>query len=144
MATRPISELKNAIRKTYTVVSGQTVAVGQPVKFSATLDEVQEAGAGEVAFGICEAIGGNTAVTAGAAGDRITVVLLGHAIIPMVVGTGGATQGVAQQAVSDGVTDATPDGTGTSLVAAVGLAMQTGVAVDQIGVMVPFPGYVNE
>jgi hypothetical protein len=146
MATRPHKDLQYAIIRTYTVTAGQTVAVGQPIKFASSDTEVQEAGAGEVAFGICTAIGGNTAVTAGAAGDKIEAALLGNAIVPAVVGTGGSTRGVLQQAVSDGVTDSTPNGAPTTgvLVGIIGLALQSGVAGDQIGLLVPAPGYVLE
>ncbi len=146
MAVRPDQELTNALIITLTVATGQTVAVGRPVKQVTNESTCQHAGAGEVACGVVIAIGGNTAVTAGAAGDRVQVALFGTAIIPMKVGTGGTTFGVMQQAVSDGITDVTPNGAPTTgvLVASVGLAMQTGVAADVVGVLVPGPSLVLE
>jgi hypothetical protein len=131
---------------TRTVETGQTVAKYRVVKDGNADHECQHAAAGELGFGVVVSIGDNTDVTAGAAGDRVTVALLaGACIIPVLVGTGGATRGVLQQVVSDGVTDVTPNGAPSSgvLVGAVGIATQTGVAGDIIG-LIPAPSFVLE
>ncbi len=146
MAVRPDRILQNAIQQRFTVAAGQTVAIGRVVKQITNEDTCQVAGAGEIGCGVVISMGGNTAVTAGAAGDFVMVALFGYAVIPMLVGTGGATFGVMQQCVTDGVTDVTPNGAPTTgvLVASAGLAMQTGVAADVIGVLVPGPSLVLE
>lgn len=146
MSVRPDRILDRALTIRLTVAAGQTVAVGRPVKQVTNENTCQHAGAGEVACGAVIAIGGNTAVTPGAAGDFVTVALFGNAIVPMKVGTGGTTFGVMQQAVADGITDLTPNGAPTTgvLIGCVGLAMQTGVAGDEVGVLVPGPSLVLE
>ena len=146
MAVRPYRLLDHALIMDFVVASGQTVAIGRKVKQVTDENTCQHAGAGEVPMGTVISIGGNTAVTAGAAGDRVQVALDGNAVVPMKIGTGGSTFGVMQQAVSDGITDVTPNGAPTTgvLVASCGLAMQTGVAADVIGVLVPGPSLVLE
>lgn len=146
MAARSDRDLKNALIVTRTVETGQTVAVGRVVKDGNADKEVQVTGAGEFGIGVVVAIGGNKDVTAGEAGDLVQIALLaGACVIPVLVGTGGATRGVLLQSVSDGVTDVTPNGAPTTgvLVAAHGYATQTGVAGDIIG-MVPAPSFVLE
>ena len=65
-----------------------------------------------------------------------TVVLLaGACIVPVKVGTGGATRGQHAVAVSNGFTDITPGG-GTVAKYTNGVFMQTGVAGDFVG-MIP-------
>jgi len=142
MAVRPDSDLSKALIVQRTVEAAQTVAVGRVVKDGNADKECQHAGAGELGFGVVVALGS----LAGAAGDKVQVALLaGATIIPVKVGTGGATRGALLQCVADGVTDVTPNGAPTSgvLVGAVGIATQTGVAADVIG-MIPAPSYVLE
>lgn len=140
MATRPDSDLRYALIVTRTVETGQSVAVGRVVKDGNADKEVQHAGAGEAGIGVVVALG----PLAGAAGDKVQVALLaGGCIIPVKVGTGGATRGALLQAVADGVTDVTPNGAGSTLVTAMGYATQNGVAGDLIG-MVPARSYVLE
>lgn len=146
MAAVADRDLSRALMVTRTVETAQTVAKYQVVKDGNADKECQPAGAGELGFGVVVAIGGNTDVTAGAAGDFVTVALLaGACIIPVLVGTGGATRGKLQQVVSDGVTDVTPNGAPTTgvLVGAVGIATQSGVAGDIIGI-IPAPSWVLE
>lgn len=146
MAVRADRDLKNALIVTRTVESGQTVAQYRVVKDGNADHECQHAGAGELGYGVVVALGGNPDVTPGAAGDYVQVALLaGACIIPVKVGTGGATRGVLQQVVSDGVTDVTPNGAPTTgvLVGAVGIATQSGLAGDVIG-LIPAPSFVLE
>src|SRR5688572_16520965 len=142
MAVRPDSDLQRAIIVTRTVEAAQTVVVGRVVKEGNADKEVQHVAAGEFGIGVVVALG----ALAGAAGDKVQVALLaGACVIPVKVGTGGATRGTLVQSVADGVTDVTPNGAPTSgvLVAAHGFVTQTGVAGDMVG-MVPAPSFVLE
>lgn len=142
MAARPDKDLQKALLLTRTVETGQTVAKYRVVKDGNADHECQHAGAGELGFGVVTELG----KLAGAAGDKVQIAALaGGCVIPVLVGTGGATRGALLQCVADGVTDVTPNGAPTSgvLVAAVGIATQTGVAGDIIG-MIPAPSYVLE
>lgn len=110
---------------TYTVASGQTVVANMPVRFSAADHEVQPALAGELICGIAQ--------TAGAAGERIQVMLPGP-VVKVKVGTGGATRGAFARgaAANDGLTDQTMGG-GTTVRYSPGFFTQTGVAGDEVG-----------
>ncbi len=142
MGTRADRDLKHALIVTRTVETGTTVTQYQVVKDGNADKEVQPAGAGELGMGIVIALG----PLAGAAGDKVQVALLaGACIIPTKVGTGGTTRGLLQQVVADGVTNVTPNGAPTTgvLVGAVGIATQSGVAGDIVGI-IPAPSYVLE
>lgn len=148
MAVRADRDLDRAVQTIRTVETGKTVAVGRVVKDGNADKECQHAGANELGFGVVTKIGHNTSVTAGAAGDRVTVAHLnGSCVIPVLVGTGGATRGKLAKVVSDGVTDATPlvEGGATTpvLVAVHGIFTQSGSAGDMVG-MIPAVGYVTE
>ena len=132
MAVRANQDLKNALVKTYTAKNGVVFAVGSRVKFGATDTEADLGGAGDdltfgTALNVC---------TGNAAGSVIVEVALDvPQIIAMIVGVGGSTRGTKQIAVATGVTDAMANGGGTVAHPLVGIAMQTGVAGDLIGVM---------
>lgn len=143
MATRPDSNLQYTTKVIRIVETGQTVAVGNIVKDGNADKECQKAGAGDLGFGVVLAIGGNTQVTAGAALDKVTVGLLDVGIIPVLVGTGGATRGAQAKAVSNGVTDATHAPAGATSVGVHGIFTQSGVAADLVG-MLPAPGLIIE
>lgn len=131
MATRAIVDLKGALIKTYTVKSGTTIVAGNRVKFGTSDTEVDVAGAAEDnSWGT--ALDG--AVGDGTAAKRVEVALDGHAIVAMTVGTGASTRGLRQVLVSDGITDAKATGVNTAQ-AVVGVAMQSGIAGDSIGVL---------
>ena len=70
---------------------------------------------------------------------KVQVALDGVQIVPMIVGTGGSSRGAKQKLAADGVTDLPANGGGTLPHVVVGIAMQTGVVGDLIGVM-PTPG----
>jgi len=133
MAVRANFDLKNSIIKTYRVKSGTTTVAGKRVKFGTADDEVDNAAAGDdLAFGTARA------AVVGDGSKTVEVILDCHQLVPMLVGTGGCTRGVRQKYVSDGITDATTNGGGTTAEAIVGIAMQTGVAGDVVGVC-PLP-----
>lgn len=133
MATRATSVLNNALIRTFIVKSGVTTVAGLRVKFDSTDDSIDNAGtADDTAFGTAlEAKTGNAGGTV-----MCQVALDGHMIVEMKVGTGGATRGKKQKYLSgDGVTDAATNGGGTTTEIIVGIAMNSGVAADMIGVM---------
>lgn len=135
MAARALSDLKNALVKQYTVKNGSAIVAGKRIKFGASDTEIDVAGANDdLAFGTAlETKTGNAAGTV-----QCTVVLDGFAIVPMLVGTGGATRGTNQVQAADGVTDMAGSGV-TNAKPPCGRAMQSGVVGDLIGVLVGGP-----
>lgn len=143
MATRETINLEKTTKIVRTVETGQTCSVGFLVKDGNADGEVQNCGANEAGFGICIAIGGNPEVTAGAAGDFVTIALLDGGAIPVKVGTGGATRGAYGKMAANGFTDATPAGAGTALRFVAGAFAQSGVAGDIVG-LYPQPHHLTE
>ena len=144
MAVRNDMNLDNALIVQRTVEAGQSVAVGRVVKDGDADKEVQHTTDGVDAIAVVVAIGGNSAVTPGAAGDRVQVAYLaGACIIPVKVGTGGATRGKFAKCVADGVTSAVPDVATPAAMNVVGFFTQSGVAGDIVG-MVPAKSWLTE
>lgn len=142
MAVRADRDLQFIRTVKRTVEAGQTVAVGRVVKDGNADKECQHSGAGETGYGVVMALG----KLAGAAGDEVEVALLsGSVILPVKVGTGGATRGLRAKAVADGVTNATPTATATTPVSIYthGIFTQSGSAGDIVG-MLAAPGWVIE
>lgn len=127
MAERAIKKIDFTPIMTYIVATGQSTTRGKPVVFSGAETTI--------ATGYTDGVFGIAAETK-TAGQECQVMLFAP-VIPMVVGTGGSTYGTKQQWVSDGVTDAAAhDSSGSTDDVIVGLAMQSGVAGDTIGVQV--------
>jgi hypothetical protein len=128
MATRPKSQYQYGTIGSYTTSTGETTTKGKTVVLDGADDEVKDPGAAsDLVIGV--------ALDTTTAGQRVSVLHFGP-IVPMVVGTGDATRGKKLVVVADGVTDAsTHDSDGTGNESIVGVAMQSGVATDQIGVM---------
>lgn len=140
MAVRPDSNLQNALQVIRTVETGQTVAVGRVVADGNADKGCQHTSTGVDAIGVVTALG----PLAGAAGDKVTVAMLaGACIIPVKVGTGGATRGKFAKCVADGVTDATPDVATPAGAHIVGYFTQSGAAGDIVG-MVPARCWLTE
>ena len=140
MAARPDRDLRNAIIVTRTVETSQTVAVGRVVKDGNADHECQHTTDGVKAIGVVTALG----KLAGAAGDKVDVCLLaGAAVVPVLVGTGGATRGYFAKVVSDGVTDAAESVTTPAAMDVVGYFTQSGSAGDYVG-MVPLKTWITE
>lgn len=133
MAVRPESVLTNAIIKTYTVVGGGSTTEYLPVKFSGADTTVTVCGAGDNGFAI--------ALETKTAGEKVRVaVVTGGSIIPVKVGTGGATRDAYAKAAADGLTDQTLGG-GTTVRYIFGKFLQSGVAGDRVGLLAgPFAG----
>ena len=111
--------------KEYTVASGQTATAGRCAVFSGSDTEVDDAGAdSDLVIGIF--------LTTAAAGARTSLALFGP-VVPVVVGTGGATRGKKAVPVSDGVTDAATLADGDTAKPTVGIFMQSGTAGQTVG-----------
>ena len=126
MATRAKLKLDHAIVDTFTVAATKTATLGQRVRLASADGEVQDCAAGEDGIGV--------ALTTQAAGEKVGVVLDGHAIAKVKVGTGGATRGKVAIAVADGFTDMLlSNGKDTQYPA--GKFLQSGVAGDLVGML---------
>ncbi|MGW8285761.1 MAG: hypothetical protein ACWGPR_08585 [Candidatus Deferrimicrobiaceae bacterium] len=141
MATRASRNLDKTTTFVRTVETSQTVAVGRLVKDGNADYECQHAAANEAGIGIVIAIGGNPEVTAGAAGDFVTIAALDGGIIPVLVGTGGATRGTPCVAVATGLTDATLNAAGSTYSFSPGRFAESGSAGDIVG-LIPQPAPV--
>jgi hypothetical protein len=140
MAARPDCIIDKLLIVTRTVEAGQTVVVGRVVKDGDADKEIQHSADGVDAIGVVYALG----PLAGAAGDQVQMAYLaGAGIIPVKVGTGGATRGKFAKCVADGVTTATPDVATPAAMNVVGFFTQTGVAGDIVG-MVPAKSWLTE
>jgi len=127
MAVRPHETLENAITRTYTVVAGGSTTKGLPVKFDTSDGECTVCAAGDDGFGI--------ALSTEVAGAKVEVALLaGACIIPVKVGTGGATRGLYGIAATDGIINRALGGGTTSRNILVKF-LQTGVVGDFVGAM---------
>lgn len=138
MATRPQRQTQNALIKSYKVAAAQTVTVGKTVKLASDTT-VQDSGTGDLEIGICLESADANASGVVAAGITVSVLMLGHAIVPMLVGTGNSTRSTKQVVVADGITDAAANGGGTTSVKCVGIALESGAAADMIGVLISGP-----
>lgn len=129
MATRPHERLDHALILTFDNASQPALTKGAEVKFGAA-DTLLAATSGADAAAI------GVVYQANAAGKPATVVMYGNAVVPVTVGTGGATRGVHAVRVSDGYTDAATIGGGTTVQYIRGMFLQSGVAGDTVGLMI--------
>lgn len=131
MAARANRHLEFAYIRPYTVETGQTVTAGKSVIFGSGDNTVQDSGgASDLIIGVARGAAGTTY----AAGATVEVVHPFTVVVPMLVGTGGSTRGKKQKVVSDGITDANTLGGGSTAIYSVGVALQSGVVGDLIGV----------
>jgi hypothetical protein len=131
--TRPTVRLGATETKAYDVYTGSTIRKGFPVKFYTGTKQVVEATAvTDNIIGIARDAGD----AAGTSGLTQIGVYIHGGIVPVLVGTGGATAGVAARLAvpssADGVTDATTGG-GTGKIVELGIFEDTGVAADMVG-----------
>ena len=131
MATRAIKKFGTAaVIGTYTVASGQAATKGMPVIFASADTEVQTSA---TQSDTCIGVALETAV----AGAQVQVLHYGP-IVPVLVGTGGATRGKKAYfpAAVDGYADAPAhSSSGSTNNAILGVFMQTGVVGDYVGMM---------
>jgi hypothetical protein len=135
MAVTAEQKLQNAIVVTKTVKAASTATIGKVGKYDST-DEltVLDASAGDN--------GSVVFLETAAAGAKVQCVQLAGSscVVPVKVGTGGATAGAYAIVVSDGLTDKTLGG-GTTVRYIVGKFTQTGVVGDMVGLAPgPFAG----
>jgi hypothetical protein len=127
MATRADQILEKVTIRSFKVVTAPAVR-GRQCKFGSADDEATVCGAGEQGMGIFL---GDAAV--GAYVDVAT--FTGGGVVPVVVGTGGATRGAYAVAVANGMTNQTLGG-GTVVRHVAGTFTQTGVAEELVGLAI--------
>lgn len=129
MAVRPHERLEFALIMQFADASQPAFTRGTEVKFNGS-DTLLVATTGDdpLAIGFIS--------QANAAGRTASVCLNGHAILPVTVGTGGATRGKQAVRVSDGFTDAAAFGGGTTAQTVRGQFLQSGVLGDTVGLLV--------
>lgn len=127
MSARPHDTTnRSMIRPLVIQAAAAAVTAGMPVKLGTAETDCLLAGANEKAIGI--------AIESGVAGDTIQVSLFGYAIVPVKVGTGGATHGEFAICAADGATNQTLGG-GTTVKYVIGRFLQTGVVGDKVGLL---------
>jgi hypothetical protein len=125
MAARATVDLSRCLVKTFRVKAASSVTEGYAVKIEDGLI-VLNCAAGDAANGI--------ALESGAAGDLVAIALCNAGgLVPVKVGTGGATAGLYGVAVANGVANAGALGGGTTLVNIVCQFIENGVAGDVVG-----------
>lgn len=118
----------NALIVEYTVASSDTATEGEAVLLDSdtTVDDCDAAS--DLAIGV--------ALESKTAGEQVRVALFGHAVIPVKVGTGGATRGKFAVLVSDGFTDAAAHASnGAGNQTSYGKFLQSGTAGQVVGLM---------
>lgn len=127
MATNPHDIEMFAIIRPYVIPATKVVTQGFRVKFSGADNQVENCGAGDDGFAI--------ALQSGVAGDTVLCLLEGHAVVPVKVGTGGATRGSFARCVADGMTDVVvADGVNPRNIP--GKFLQSGPVGDLVGLLV--------
>lgn len=128
MTTRARTKLDFACRLNLT--SDAAYSRGQEVKFGADDNSFTAAGTNDpLAIGTLER-------NVSASGKKGDIILYGHAIVPVLVGTGGATRGVNATTVADGFTNAAANGGGTTSQIIKGQFTESGVAGDIVGMVI--------
>lgn len=129
MATRALKDIAHKeCCKTFIVAAGQVVTEGRAVQFAAADDECQIAdAANDKHIGI--------AMSSGVAGERVQVEMLCIKIVPVIVGTGGATRGEEAVLAANGFTNQTIGG-GQTVKYVSGFFMQSGSQGDLVGLAV--------
>ena len=134
MATRAHSTPIECLIRSYKVPAAKAVTVGFRVKFSGADDMIENCIANEDGIGV--------ALASGVPGDTISVAMEGHSIVPVKVGTGGATRGLYADFAVDGFKDrAIADGATTRYIG--GKFLQSGVAGDIVGLLQGCPTPVS-
>jgi hypothetical protein len=123
-----LRKLEHCTFKEYIVAASQSVTIGELVVLASDTTIQDAGGASDLGIGV--------ATASATDGARVEVYLFGP-IIPVAVGTGGATRGTKAKAAADGFTDASThnsDGTGNE--STYGIFMQTGTVGQVVGMMV--------
>jgi hypothetical protein len=124
--TAPIQFTENALVIQYTAAAACTI--GEAVVFASDTTVQDAAGASDLAIGVAA----STVTT----GEVVDVYMFGHSVIPITVGTGGATRGTKAVIVADGFADAAAhDSDGVLNASVYGVFMQSGVATNTVGLL---------
>ncbi|MHA1572658.1 MAG: hypothetical protein ACTSX8_01570 [Alphaproteobacteria bacterium] len=125
--TAPVQLAGNALTVRYTASAACTI--GEAVILSADNECEDAAGATDLAVGIASA----TVLT----DAEIDVYMFGYAVIPVTVGTGGATRGTQAVLIGDGFTDAAAHNSdaGAGNTAVYGIFLQSGAATTRVGLL---------
>lgn len=131
MSTRAMKKIERAL--SIDGVAGADLTEYTEVKISA-----EDSGTGQLTF---VAAGANDPLGVGyvlytVKSGKLCHVILDNAIIPVLVGTGGATRSKDAVSVADGMTDAPVNGGGTTSKIIKGQFMQSGVAGDYVGMQI--------
>lgn len=132
--------LEGADIRPYTVVAGQTVRKGFPVKLAS--GQIREAAAiGDNDIGIAMDAGDGNAASPSVPSNKVRVVHWGRGIVKALAGTGGVTEGSFQKlsGSTDGLTDATIGG-GTVKLLNCGQALEAAAAGEYFGLNVGMAG----
>lgn len=128
MAVRPHERLEGALVMQFKHASQPAFSKGTEVKFNSDDDLlVATSGDDPLAIGII--------VQANLIGRPANVCMYGDKVIPVVVGSGGATRGKQAVYSSTGFTDATTFGGGTTAQTIKGQFLQSGSQNDLVGLM---------
>jgi len=126
MAVRAAFDMQRSTIKTFTVKGSSTATVNRIAYLDAATGTVRDAGAGEAGIGVF--------LNSYAVGAQAQLALLtAGGVVPVKVGTGGATAGKEAICVADGVADSATLGGGTVLRNVVGIFRESGVAGDVVG-----------
>lgn len=124
---RTLKKLDHATIETFTVTATKAATKGFAVIISGNMTVEDDAATGDTAIGV--------ALDTATAGNRVQVLLFGP-VVPMKVGTGDTTRGKKQKTVATGITDApTTTNSGATTTPIIGIALESGVAGDFVGVM---------
>lgn len=126
-STRVLKKIDYATIMTLTVTAAKVATKGFAVIISGNLTVEDDAATGDTVIGV--------ALETATAGNRVQVLLFGP-VVPMKVGTGDTTRGKKQKTVATGITDApTTANSGATTTPILGIALESGVAGDFVGVM---------
>ncbi len=122
------------VRKQYTVASGDTATKGEAVllKSVTTVDDCDADS--DLAIGV--------AMTTAAEGEEVEIALFGWGVIPVIVGTNGATFGIKAQLEGDGFTNANTQDSdnGAGNQSTYGIFLQSGTVGQFVGLLLAGAG----
>ena len=124
--TAPIQFTENALVLSYVAAAGCTI--GEAVVLASDTTVQDAAGVTDLAIGV--------AASTVAANAVVDVYMFGHAVVPVVVGTGDATRGTKAILAADGFIDATAhDSDGVNNQSVYGVFLQSGVVTNTVGLL---------
>ncbi len=127
-----VRKLEHCTFKEYTVAAGQAVTAGELVVMASDTTVQDAGGASDLGIGIAK--------VSQTAGLRVELYMFGP-IVPVAVGTGGATRGTKAVAVADGFTDgAAHDSDGVVNTSPYGVFVESGTAGQVKGMMLALNG----